>query len=291
MATLKELKKRIVAVTKTHQITKAMKMVAAAKLRRAQANMERAKPYANGVRQVIADLGMRVNRDAHPLLAVRPQKHAMVIVVTSDRGLCGAFNANISKRAERYIKDNEGGHEQIDLAVIGKKGREYLRFHNYRINREYMDVLTEPTMERASEIGAEIVSRYIDNGLDAAYIIYNEFKNAAKQDIVVERLLPILPEEMGVELRPVEDTREFLYEPSMAQVLEAILPLYVNVRLYFAVLESLAAEMGARMTAMDAATTNAEDMITRLTMQYNRTRQAAITTELMEIVAGAEALK
>lgn len=291
MATLKELKKRITGVTKTHQITKAMKMVAAAKLRRAQANMEQARPYANGMKQVIADLGMRADHDAHPLLAVRPQKKAMVIVVTSDRGLCGAFNANISKRAEQYIGANEGGHDEIELAVIGKKGREYLKFRDYRIDREYMDVLTEPTMERASDIGSELTSRYIDDGLDAAYIIYNEFKTAAKQDIVVERLLPILPGQMGVKQVKAEDVHEFRYEPSMNKVLETILPLYVNVRLYFAVLESLAAEMGARMTAMDAATQNAEDLIGSLTMKYNRSRQAAITNELMEIVAGAEALK
>ena len=291
MATLKDLKKRINGVTKTHQITKAMKMVAAAKLRRAQSNMEQAKPYADGMKQVIADLGMRADKEAHPLLAVRPQKNAMVIVVTSDRGLCGAFNVNISKRAEHYMRDNEGEHDNIELAVIGKKGREYLKFRKYDIAREYMEVLSEPTMDRASEIGSELVSRYIDDGLDAAYIIYNEFKSAAKQDIVVERLLPILPDQMGVEVTPVEESREFKYEPDMNSVLETILPLYVNVRLYFAVLESLASEMGARMTAMDAATQNAEDMIASLTMKYNRSRQAAITNELMEIVAGAEALK
>jgi len=291
MASLKDLKKRISGVKKTHQITKAMKMVAAAKLRRAQSNMEQAKPYAESIKQVIADLGINADKTAHPLLDVRQQKKAMVIVVTSDRGLCGAFNTNISKRAEHYIRDNDNGHDDIELAVIGKKGREYLKFRNYKIAHEYMDVLSDPTMERASDIGAQIVSRYIDEGLDAAYIIYNEFKTAAKQDIVVERLLPILPEQMGVDITPVEGSQGFLYEPSMYRVLETILPLYVNVRLYFAVLESLAAEMGARMTAMDIATQNAEEVITSLSMKYNRTRQAAITNELMEIVSGAEALK
>ena len=289
MATLKALKKRIAAVKKTRQITKAMKMVAAAKLRRAQLNMERAKPYAENLKKVIAQLGAAVPREAHPLLAVRPQKRAMLIVITSDRGLCGAFNVNIAKRAEHYIKENEGGHEEIELAVIGKKGREYFRFHGYDIAREYMEVLTEPTMDKAAEIGLEITGRYIDEGLDAAYVVYNEFKSAAKQEVVVERLLPIIPEEMGVELG--DTTVEFLYEPSQSTILSAILPLYVNVRIYFAVLESLAAEMGARMTAMDLATQNAEDMIARLTLQFNRTRQAAITKELLEIVAGAEALK
>ena len=290
MATLKALKNRIAAVKKTRQITKAMKMVAAAKLRRAQLNMEQAKPYAQSLKEVIAELGARVPREAHPLLDVRPQKNAMLIVLTSDRGLCGAFNVNIAKRAEAYIKNNEGGHENIELAVIGKKGKEYFKFRGYDIAREYMEVLTEPTMERASEVGDEITSRYMDAGLDAAYIVYNEFKSAAKQDLVIERLLPIIPDDMGVEITK-DGPAEFKYEPSMNAILETILPLYVNVRIYFAVLESLAAEMGARMTAMDLATQNAEDMIGKLTLQFNRTRQAAITKELLEIVAGAEALK
>ena len=289
MATLKALKKRIAAVKKTRQITKAMKMVAAAKLRRAQLNMERAKPYADGLKRVIAQLGTMVPREAHPLLALREQKRAMLIVITSDRGLCGAFNVNIAKRAQQYIKENRENHEVIDLAVIGKKGKEYFKFHGYEIAREYMDVLTQPTMDKASEIGFEITGRYIDQGLDAAYIVYNEFKSAAKQEVVVERLLPIIPEDMGFEL--LEGPPEFKYEPSMDAILSTLLPLYVNVRIYFAVLESLAAEMGARMTAMDLATQNAEEMISRLTLQFNRTRQAAITKELLEIVAGAEALK
>lgn len=287
MATLKQIRRRIGSVKNTQKITRAMKLVAAAKLRRAQANMERAKPYADEIRRVVFDLADLTARESHPLLQVRPEKKCLLVVITSDRGLCGAFNANINRRAERYIRANEGGHEEITLALIGRKGRDYFRRREYPIWREFLEVLSDPSFERVSQIGREVVAQFVDGGLDAVYVVYNEFKSAVAQEVVVEKLLPITPE--GEEQSGAGAFAELEYEPSRTAILDSVLPLYVNIRLYFAVLESLAAEMGARMTAMENATNNAEELLRVLTLQFNKARQAAITKEMLEIVAGAEA--
>ena len=289
MPTLKQIRRRINSVKSTQKITRAMKLVAAAKLRRAQANMERAKPYADEIRSLIFDLADLTARESHPLLQVRPEKKALLVVITSDRGLCGAFNANINRRAERYVKDNEGGHEEITLALIGRKGRDYFRRREYPVWKEFLEVLSDPTYERVAEIGRELVARFIDGGLDAVYVVYNEFKSAVAQQVVVEKLLPIVPKEGSV--GSSASFAEFEFEPDRATILDAVLPLYVNTRLYFAVLESLAAEMGARMTAMENATNNAQELLKVLTLQFNKARQAAITKEMLEIVSGAEAQK
>jgi F-type H+-transporting ATPase subunit gamma len=301
MPTLKQVRRRLTSVKNTQKITRAMKLVAAAKLRRAQDNMLRAQPYANRIRQVIWDLSEHTNRDVHPLLQVREEKKALMLVITSDRGMCGAFNSNINRRAERYVHSLEGGQEELELALLGRKGRDYFRRRKVSVFKEYMEVLSNPTFERIAEIGAEITARFIDGGHDAVYVVYNEFKSAISQQVVVERLLPIVPDHAcperaeGAEVDQGADARlegiEFAYEPSRDAILSSMLPLYVNVRLYFAVLESLAAEMGARMTAMESATKNAGELIGRLTLQYNKARQSAITTEMLEIVGGAEALR
>jgi F-type H+-transporting ATPase subunit gamma len=294
MATLKQIRRRLLSTTSTQKITRAMKLVAAAKLRRAQENMVRAKPYAGRVRQVIWDLADHVDRDAHPLLRVRPEEKALLVVITSDRGMCGAFNSNINRRAERYVRNGEGGHAEVSMAMLGRKGRDYFRRRGANIRKEFMEVLSDPTIERVSQIGREIMAEYVDGDLDAVYLVYNEFKSAISQQVVVEHLLPISPETAGVirsEDGHAQDGVEFKYEPSRTAILDQVLPLYVNVRLYFAVLESLAAEMGARMTAMESATKNAGEMISRLTLQYNKARQASITKEMLEIVSGAEAQK
>lgn len=291
MATLKQIRRRIASTRSTQKITRAMKLVAAAKLRRAQMNMERAKPYAARIRDVIFDLAQHTERESHPLLAVRDEKKALLVVITSDRGLCGAFNSNILRRAERYLREREGGHEEVSLALIGRKGRDYFRRRTYPIRREYMEVLTAPSLERASEIGREVIAEFVDGGLDAVYVVYNEFKSAVAQQVVVERLLPIVPQDDWALAGVGADAADFQYEPSRRAILDSVLPLYVNVRLYFAVLESLAAEMGARMTAMENATNNAGELIRVLTLQYNKARQAAITKEMLEIVGGAEAMK
>ncbi|MBM4396070.1 MAG: ATP synthase F1 subunit gamma [Deltaproteobacteria bacterium] len=298
MATLKQIRRRLASVKSTQKITRAMKLVAAAKLRRAQENMMRARPYARRIRDVIRDVAEHVDREAHPMLQVRPEKKALLVVITSDRGLCGAFNSNINRRAERYLKGGEGGHEEVGLALLGRKGRDYFRRRpQYTVRKEYMEVLSDPTSERAAAIGREVVAEFIDGGLDAVYLVYNEFKSAISQRVTVERLLPIVRDRDGdgdtdaADAAQAADGIEFAYEPGRGQVLEAMLPLYVNVRVYFAVLESLAAEMAARMTAMESATKNAGEMISRLTLQYNKARQATITKEMLEIVTGAEALK
>ena len=266
--------------------------MATAKLRRAQENMTRAKPYARRLRKMIWDVSERSGEDAHRLLEVREEKKALLIVITSDRGMCGAFNSNINKRAEKYLRENENGHEQVALALLGRKGRDYFRRRPYSIDREYMEVLSAPSFESVCKIGDEIKARYLDGNLDAVYIVYNEFKSAMSQNVVVERFLPIIPERDSDEsANPELEGIEFAFEPTMELVLDSVLPLYINVRLYFAVLESLAAEMGARMTAMEAATENAGELLTKLTMQYNKARQAMITNEMLEIVSGAEALK
>ncbi|HOE83108.1 MAG TPA: ATP synthase F1 subunit gamma [Myxococcota bacterium] len=292
MATLKQIRRRLTSVRNTQKITRAMKLVATAKLRRAQENMTRAKPYARRLRKMIWDVSERSGEDAHRLLEVREEKKALLIVITSDRGMCGAFNSNINKRAEKYLRENENGHEQVALALLGRKGRDYFRRRPYSIDREYMEVLSAPSFESVCKIGDEIKARYLDGNLDAVYIVYNEFKSAMSQNVVVERFLPIIPERDSDEsANPELEGIEFAFEPTMELVLDSVLPLYINVRLYFAVLESLAAEMGARMTAMEAATENAGELLTKLTMQYNKARQAMITNEMLEIVSGAEALK
>jgi F-type H+-transporting ATPase subunit gamma len=288
MATLKQVRKRLAGVRNTQKITKAMKLVAASKLRKAQENMLKAKPYADRMRDLIWDLSERTDHEAHPLLQIREEEKALIVVITSDRGLCGAFNSSINRRAEKYLRTGEGAHEKVELALMGKKGRDYFRRRPYPIAAEYMDVLTAPSFEHVAEIGAELVAKFLDGKLDAVYVVYNEFKSAISQQVVVERLLPIVPE------GPTEQDemlQEFLFEPSIEGVLDAALPMYFNIRLYFAVLESLAAEMGARMTAMESATQNATEMIARLNLLYNKARQSAITTEMLEIVSGAEAMK
>jgi len=288
MATLKHIRGRLASTQNMRKITRAMKLVAGAKLRRAQENMLRAEPYAERIREVIFDLAGHTESDAHPLLQIRPEKKALIIVITSDRGLCGSFNSNINRRAERYLRSGEGAHEEVSLALLGRKGRDFFRRRPYPIAKEYMEVLSTPTVQAVSAIGGDLIAEFMDGELDAAYIIYNEFKSAMSQRVVVDRLLPIVPE--GDEER-VASGLEFHYEPSRSAILDTILPLYVNMRLYFAVLESLAAEMGARMTAMEMATKNAGELYRRLLLQYNKVRQFSITREMLEIVAGAEAIR
>jgi len=297
MPSLKHIRTRIGSVKNTQQITKAMKMVAASRLRHAQDRLGRARPYSGSVRRMISQIAAHAGEEAHPLLAQRPAKRAQVIVLTSDRGLCGGFNSNVIKAASRYIDNTQvdeslqevrDQHEHIELALIGKKGTSFFNRQDVEIRQEHLDVLTQPSLERANDIGSTVVADFIDGNLDAVFVVYNEFKSAIQQNVRVEQLLPIVP-------APIEegDTQagEFKYEPTKNEILDALLPMFVNVEIYRHILESIASEMGARMTAMESATKNATDLIQSLTLQYNRARQAAITTELMEITGGAEALK
>jgi F-type H+-transporting ATPase subunit gamma len=288
MANLKVIKKRIVSVKNTRQITKAMKMVSAAKLRRAQDAVVAARPYANKLQQVLGNLALREESQAHPLLMERGKGRALVVLMTSDRGLCGGYNGNVSKAAERFIRANEQGFGNYDLMIIGKKGRDYLRHRaGMNIVKVYENVTGKITYATAQLIGEEIVSLYTAETYDAVFLIFNAFQSAMTQVVTLDQLLPVVP--MTVE----EDTHvsEYLYEPGRGEVLAAILPKNVEVQIFRGLLESSASEHGARMSAMDSASKNASEMIGKLTLIYNRARQAAITKELMEIISGAESIK
>lgn len=284
---LREIKKRIGSVKNTQKITRAMKMVAAARLRKSQERIEELRPYAIKTHELLSSVAARVEDESiNPLLARREEKSVLLVVLTSDRGLAGAFNANICKQAYTMWKDMEAEGKQVRFAVIGRKGADFLRRREAPIDREFDNVFEGLSSEDAGEIGRYIVDEYVSEGLDAAYLIYNEFKSAIAQEIVAEPLLPIKLAEVSE-----EDGSDFIYEPDQRGLLERLCPMYVETQCFRALLESVASEHGARMTAMDNATRNASDMIEKLTLQYNRARQAAITTELMEIIGGAEALK
>ena len=289
MATLKVLRRKIAATKNTQKITRAMKLVAAARLRRAQENITRMRPYALQTLKMLSSLAARAGDDEelHPLLARRQPKNVMLIVLTSDRGLAGSFNASVSKASYKtYLELKEQGSE-VTVGAIGRKGRDFLRRRGVTIKHSFSNIYENLRYEKASDIGDVIVTDYASGHLDACYIVYNEFKSAITQKVVVEKLLPIEPMQVG----PEETAVDYIYEPDQRTILNQLLPLYINVEVYRALLESVASEHGARMTAMDNATRNAKDMIARLTLQANRARQAAITTELMEIIGGAEALK
>jgi len=286
---LKVIRTRIASVKNTQKITRAMKMVAAARLRRAQQAILEVRPYALETLEVLSAVAARAGGDeeVHPLLARRDPEHVMLVVLTSDRGLAGAFNANINKAAFRFYKELERQGSEVTFAAIGRKGRDYLRRRDAKLEKEFTGVFENLSVQKAGEIGRYIVDRYTNMDLDACYLIYNEFKSAITQSVTVEPLLPIRPMDF-----PADETAvDFIYEPDKVGLLDRLLPMYVEVEVYRALLESVASEHGARMTAMDAATSNAKEMIAKLTMQFNRARQSAITKELMEIVGGAEALK
>ncbi len=287
MASLRDIRRRIASVKNTQQITKAMKMVAAAKMKKAQDAIISARPYAQKMHLVLSSLAARTEREAHPLLRVREEDRVGVIVLTSDRGLCGGFNSNISRQALRFLKEQQEKESQITLYVIGKKGRNFFRSRQVKMDKIYTDLSGKINYARAAEIAAEAVDPFEQEELDVIYLIYNEFKSAISQKVVVERLLPVEPLESAAGMSPVE----YLYEPSEREVLSAILPEYVETQVYRAFLESEASEQGARMTAMDSATNNARDLIHNLTLTMNKARQAQITKEISEIVGGAEALK
>ena len=298
MPSLQSVRRKIDSVKKTQQITKAMKMVAAAKLKRMQDRILAARPYALKMRDTIRTLSRRVNRDAHPLLKKRDERRIVVAVVTSDRGLCGAFNANILRTAAAALKEFEAKGCEVEAAVIGRKGRDFFRRRSWKVRREVVDIFDKLSFEHGMLLGSELqaIDDYVTGRIDAVYAIYNEFKSAIQQRVVVERLLPI---DWVVEIADVKDADQgteqmaggYLYEPDESEVLKELLHRNFHVQAYRILLESSAAEQGARMTAMDGATRNAGELIKKLTIYYNKTRQAAITKELMDIVGGAEALK
>jgi F-type H+-transporting ATPase subunit gamma len=282
MANTIDIRRRIRSVRNTQQITKAMKMVSAAKLRRAQERMFAARPYAAALRQVLSSVATRVEELKHPLLEAREEQKILLLVVTSDKGLCGAFNANVIKAAQNAIRDR--GWTSVEVLPIGRKANDFFRRRTIPIRREATQVIQALSLETAQEIAKTIVEDFVGGRVDAVYVAYNEFKSIIAQNVRVERLLPI---ERAWDER--ENAIEYLYAPGPEQILNDLLPKHIEFQLYRILLESAAAEQGARMAAMEAATKNAREMIDHLTLTYNRIRQASITKEIIEIVSGAAA--
>jgi F-type H+-transporting ATPase subunit gamma len=283
MPALVDIRRRIKSVKNTQQITKAMKMVSAAKLRRAQEAMFAARPFARKMLDVLASMAARANPRAHPLLAERPGKRILVVIVTADKGLAGGFNANIIRAAMQFLEQRAGG--DLSLDVVGRRARDFFRRRDYRIRTEHVGIFQALRYPVAQEIAKDLIRIYTANEVDEIHLVYNEFKSVIQQKITIERLLPI-PRHAVSEKEPAFD---YIYEPGPADIYERILPRHVEVQVWRALLESQAAEHGARMAAMDSATRNAGEMISRLTLYMNKVRQAAITKEIIEVVSGAGA--
>ncbi len=283
MASTIDIRRRIRSVKNTQQITKAMKMVAAAKLRRAQERMFAARPYAAALRQVLASVATRVDVTKHPLLhAPEEEKNVLLLVVTADKGLCGAFNTNAIKAATNAIREHNWQH--VQLLPIGRKANDFFKRRTIPIRRQATQVFQALSQDTAREIAESITTDFLSGEIDSVYVVYNEFRSIMAQTVRVERLLPI-ERDWDEQATAVE----YLYEPEPEQILNSLLPKHLEFQLYRVLLESAAAEQGARMTAMESATKNASDMISHLTLTYNRIRQASITKEIIEIVSGAAA--
>ncbi|MGC3999759.1 MAG: ATP synthase F1 subunit gamma [Anaeromyxobacter sp.] len=290
MPSLRDIRNRITSVKSTRQITKAMKMVSAAKFRRAQDAILKTRPYALLLDQALSRVAARSGADeqgSHPLLETRPARVIEVVGITSDRGLAGGFNSNIVRRVQRFLTENEGRFERILISTIGRKARDYCRSRHIDVRKDYTGVHADLRYQKAEAIAAEYTERFLAGEVDAVYLCYNEFKSAISQKPVIVQLLPIEPPAAEGEGPAID----FRYEPAREQLLAQLLPRHVAMQVWRALLESAASEHGARMSAMESATKNADEMIGNLTLQYNRARQAYVTKELMEIVSGAEALK
>ena len=295
MPTLRDIKRRIASVKSTQQITRAMKLVAAARLRRAQERLLEARPYCRTMGEIVSDLALRSPQGMHPLLrAPLPNgegltRRKLLLVISGDRGLCGAFNSNIIRRSLDLLRAEQGDPDvSLSLVVVGRKVRDfYRRRGQVTVRSEYLQFFDKLAFSHAAQIGQDVATAYVGGEVDEVRLVYNEFRSAASQRVVVETLLPIQTAAGSGE----GTGGEYLFEPSPAAILEALLPRHVEVQVYHALMESLAAEYGARMTAMENATKNASEMIDLLTIQFNKARQERITKELLEIVSGAEALR
>jgi F-type H+-transporting ATPase subunit gamma len=259
MPSLKDIRKRIGSVKNTQQITKAMKMVAAARLRKAQEAIETARPYSYPAARRHRSARRSLRLLGPPALEQREPKRVHLLVMTSDRGLCGGFNATINRATERYIRENPRGHEQITLDIVGRKGNEYFKRRETPISSYFREILTQVSLESASDIAEKAIVSFVEGELDALYVVYNEFKSAISQEVRIEQLLPVTPAESAEQ----GELAEFIYEPSKEQVMDAVLPRHITVQIYRQLLESVASEMGARMSAMDSATKNAGELIDR----------------------------
>jgi len=307
MPTLLDYRRRIRSVKSTQQITRAMKFVAAAKLRRAQEGVFAARPYAKEILRVLRSAAARMEAPAHPLLQRRPEEKILVMVLTGDRSLCGAFNSNVLRHAMDFIREHHA--QKLELIVVGKKGRDTLRKRGYSFVAEYLDVSAKVEFSKAKEIAARVAELYTSGEVDAVYAIYNEFKNVMVQNLRAEKLLPVDPEvvkksadgevlaaqhagpggSLPTEPAPGGHGRlvDYIYEQPVEQIFNGLVPRYLEGEIFRILLESAAAEHAARMTAMDSATRNASELIEKLTLRMNNIRQAAITKELIEIVSGA----
>jgi F-type H+-transporting ATPase subunit gamma len=304
MPSLIDLRRRIRAVKSTQQITKAMKMIAASRLRRSQDRIIGARPFANDMRRVLNDLASRVDSDAHPLLALpedKPGIPTLYVVITADRGLCGSFNTSIVREAGALLLNNP--REEVTLALIGRKGRDFFRRRGFDVRYEHVNLFSTLKYSDAQAIAHVAIEDFTSGAIDGVSLVYNEFKSVLQQRVVVEQLLPI-PRfgDTGIVVKDKDASGraraehaepggpEYLYEPSPAEIFKTLLPRHVEIQIYRALLESAAAENAARMTAMDAASKNASEMIDGLTLYMNKVRQAAITREIIEVVSGAQAL-
>ena len=300
MPSLKAIRKRIVSVKNTRKITRAMKLVAAAKLRRAQDTIIAARPYTQAIAKVVSELSGAAGKDAHKLFGRSEPGDAnrvSIVVITADRGLAGAFNTNVIKAVERFAANELSGASEVSLRIIGKKANQHFSRRNATI-ASYDPAPTSATaLTQAREAANRAIADFIDNKVDRVYLAYNEFKNAGSQIVRVVQILPVHPgtpsdtKELVHGTATAQSTADYLYEPSKEALLTRLVPLYVQIQIYRAALESIAAFFGAQMMAMENATKNAGEMINRYTLQYNRARQASITKELLEIIGGAEALK
>ncbi len=292
MASLKDVKTKIGGVKKTSQITSAMNMVAAAKLRGAQQKMEDFRPYAEKFTQAMSNLSSNMESGQFPLMEVRDIQTVEIVIVSSDRGLCGSFNSNIFKATEKLIGQYEAEGKKVSLVCVGKKGNAYFK-KTGKVRKAYTDIMGNFQMFNARSIAQDVAANFLAGGADKVHVIFGKFMSVAVQRPEMEVLLPVQPESSKSEDGAEADkgASDYIYEPNPTEIMEVLLPLYMNVMIYHAVLETGASEQAARMTAMDNATRACKDMIDELTLLYNKARQAGITAELMDIVGGAEALK
>jgi len=291
MASLKDIKRKIGGVKKTKQITKAMNMVASAKLRKAQQRIERFRPYADKFYEMLTDLSSRTDASVHPLLEVREEiKKVAIVLVTADRGLCGSFNVNLTNKARKLAKEKEAAGKVVEFVCVGKKGRDVLRKQPWPIISDHVNVMNTFDFTLGVELGAKLMNSYLNHEIDEVIIVFGQFKSIAKQETVSLRVLPIVSETAAKEA-PAAAPSEYIYEPSVEGILAELLPRFVNVQIYRGLLDTNASEHASRMRAMDNATKNCDDLAKSLTLVYNKARQSAITKELMDIVGGAEALK
>jgi F-type H+-transporting ATPase subunit gamma len=305
MPSLKAIRTRITSVKNTRKITRAIKLVSTAKLRRAQDALIAARPYATAIARVVSELSAVAGADSHKLFEDRPLTRAAIVVVTSDRGQAGAFNANVVKAVERFAAGELSGATEVSLRIIGRKGNQYFARRRATVTSFDAAPTGATALELARETANRVISDFTSGKVDRVYVVYNEFKSAMSQATRVKQLLPVVPEKVtalvpsghgtsgtpGAAAAQGDGQSDLLYEPSKQELLDRLVPLYVQIQLYRAALESIAAFFAAQMTAMENATKNAGEMVSRLTLSYNRARQASITKELLEIIGGAEALK